>query len=153
MKNLVTLILCLWLGFVTFAQTFNGLERFLLLNDWRFPSLPIALLFAILIGSGYANVLRALLDKPIPRKQTITYCFMIALAVFLTVAVFSLAFPGQWMHSYIAADQLLRQRFDITIAGMDYGNTVMLAVTTLYWFCVLLASQLVLFKSKHKRSK
>jgi hypothetical protein len=132
MKYLVLTIVGVWSAFLTVAQSFHAFDRLLVNNNFSPASLFIVTALTILIGFGYTMLFIVMMDAPIPRMRTLTYCLACGLIVFLI----ALVRPFDFLALYMRADTYLRNQYDTTIAWLDYGNSVLLVATTLWWSLV-----------------
>lgn len=148
MKWFVIALVCWWLSFQTVAITFGALERFIILNRYSSASLILTGLAVIAIGLGFFSLVMALIKRVVDYSRYATY--IIILAILFGIGL--LALSGQWsmvLHLYIAVDQFTRSRWNTTIAGLDFGNSVLLLAVILYWLGVAVLSAWLYWR-RHK---
>lgn len=129
MKYLVLTAVGMWSAFLTVAQSFRAYERLLVANSFSTASLILTLALTVMIGFGYTMFFVMMIDSAIPRMRTVTYCLVSGLIVFLI----ALCMRFDFMLLYIRADMFMRLRYDTAITGLDYGNSVLLGATAIWW--------------------
>ena len=137
MKYVVLTIVGAWFAFLTVTQSFHVWERLLVSNAFSFTSMAIVAGCTALIGFGYTRLFIALADMPIPRMRTFTYCivsgiFVFAVYLFVTILGTKVSSLSP-LQMYIAVDMYLRTHHGTVITYMDFGNTELLVLTTLWW--------------------
>lgn len=154
MKYAVLTMVGVWFAFVSVAKSFHAVNALLLPNHFSAASLFIVLIATLFIGFGYTMFLIALLDAYIPRRKTIAITIASAFFIFiLFVLEFFLEVKFHTidlMRMYMSFDMYLRNNHHTVFAWMDFGNTLLLIASMLWWSLtggILLA----LHQRRHKK--
>lgn len=141
MKYFVLSIVGMWSAFLTIAQSFGAWENLLVLSHFSTTAIGIVAILTSLIGFGYTMLFIALLDVPIPRMKTLSYCLGCGAIVIMLYLIITMTHRTLLMDLYTS---------NTILKGIGFGNTVLLGATTLWWLLIGLVLTLICAPTKNR---
>lgn len=133
---IVITIVGFWLAFLTVMQSFQSWERLLFANNFSLVSWMMSLVCILPIAFGYSSLFFSLYTQKRPRVETITITLILGVCVgliFLLTHVFNRSSEPIFLPTYVLLDQFMRSHHQTVLTYMDYGNTLLLFATCLWW--------------------
>lgn len=153
--SIVIMIVGFWLAFLTVMQSFQAWDRLLYANNFSLVSWIIALLFVMPIAFGYTSLFLSLYTQKRPRVESITITLILGVCVglvFILIHVFSQSREPIFLPTYVLFDQYMRSHHQTVLTYMDYGNTLLLSATCLWWAVTGILLLLLLLPRTRRRN-